>query len=74
MRISRRLMSTAGKEPSTANLLFSIGAVLGLLIVSRLYLIFEDQLKMRHRLENELKQVQIHKVELEIAQLKLKKD
>lgn len=74
MRISRRLMSTTAKEPSTANILLFLGVTFSIFIGGRLFFIFEDQLKMRHRLENELKQAQIHKVELEIAQLKAKKD
>lgn len=67
-------MSTRVEAPSNANILLFLGVTFSILIGGRLFFIFEDQLKMRHRLENELKQAQIHKVELEIAHLKAKKD
>lgn len=67
-------MSTPVEAPSNANILLFLGVTFSILIGGRLFFIFEDQLKMRHRLENEVKRLQIAKIEIEIAQLKAKKD
>ncbi len=67
-------MNAPVKEASTANILLVLGVFLGILVGGRLYFIFEDQLKTSHRLANELKILEIRRVEVEIAQLKAKKD